>query len=129
MLYVLFVIHTLISVLLIIIVLLQSSKGGGLAAGLGGGGATSLLGTRGTATFLSKATTVLAASFMVSSLLITIIYNSRGVETSRVQELLNSEQSATPAPTMPPIQDNATPRENTPVQAVPVDSSVSQPVN
>jgi preprotein translocase subunit SecG len=63
----LLVLHVIICVLLIVSVLLQSSKGGGLSGAFGGmgGAAQTMFGGRGTATFLSKATSVLAALFFV----------------------------------------------------------------
>ncbi|MEW6751143.1 MAG: preprotein translocase subunit SecG [Candidatus Latescibacterota bacterium] len=62
------IIHVLVCFLLVLAVLLQSGKGGGLAASIGGGlSSSSVLGGRSAATFLSKATAVLAAVFMLSS--------------------------------------------------------------
>ena len=63
------VFHVIVSVALVLVVLLQSSKGEGLAGsafGGGGGGGLSgaVFGGRGAASFLSKATTVLAVLFM-----------------------------------------------------------------
>jgi preprotein translocase subunit SecG len=55
----------IVAILLIITVLLQNSKGGGLAGTFGSAGATQVLGVRRTADFLSKATTYLAAAFMI----------------------------------------------------------------
>lgn len=67
-------IHVLICTALIISVLLQSAKGEGLAGAFGG---TSLTGTvfggRGAATFLSRATSVLAVAFMASCIVIALI--------------------------------------------------------
>jgi preprotein translocase subunit SecG len=62
------VFHTLVCVLLMIVILMQSSKGEGLAGAFGGGGGLSgaVFGGRGAATFLSKATTVLAIVFFVN---------------------------------------------------------------
>ena len=75
---VLLVLHILISLALMIAVLLQSGRGGGLAGAFGGGGGSqAIFGGRGAATFLSKATTVLGASFMVSSLLLAILSSHR----------------------------------------------------
>lgn len=76
------VFHTLICIGLIIVVLLQSSKGEGLAGsafgGGGGGGGISnaVFGGRGAATFLSKATTVLAVVFFLNC--IALAYMSAG---------------------------------------------------
>jgi preprotein translocase subunit SecG len=60
--------HTLVCILLVISVLMQSSKGEGLAGAFGGGGglAGAVFGGRGAASFLSKATTVLAIVFMMN---------------------------------------------------------------
>ena len=61
--------HVLICIALVLVVLMQSSKGGGLAGtalggGAGGGMSGAVFGGRGAASFLSKATTVLAIIFM-----------------------------------------------------------------
>ncbi|MEW6050181.1 MAG: preprotein translocase subunit SecG [Candidatus Zixiibacteriota bacterium] len=57
--------HVLVCLALILVVLMQSSKGEGLAGSAFGGGLSSaVFGGRGAATFLSKATTVLAILFM-----------------------------------------------------------------
>ncbi len=63
----LIVLHIIICVLLIVTVLLQASKGGGLSGAFGGmgGAAQTMFGGRGTATFLSKATSILAAMFFI----------------------------------------------------------------
>ncbi len=74
------VIHALICLSLIIVVLMQSSKGEGLAGALGGGGGISgaVFGGRGAASFLSKATTILATLFMVSCLSLSFMSIGRG---------------------------------------------------
>ncbi|SYZ73948.1 Preprotein translocase, SecG subunit [Candidatus Zixiibacteriota bacterium] len=62
------VFHTLVCILLVIVVLMQSAKGEGLAGAFGGGGGLTgaVFGGRGAASFLSKATTVLAVIFMIN---------------------------------------------------------------
>lgn len=81
--------HVVVCILLIIVVLLQASKGGGLSGAFGGLGttATTILGGRGTATFLSKATSVLAALFMLLCLAI-VFSTGLNKPTSAVQEEL-----------------------------------------
>ena len=66
---ILVVTHILVSFLLILVVLMQSSKGEGLAGSAFGGGGVSgaVFGGRGAASFLSKATSVLAVLFMLNS--------------------------------------------------------------
>ncbi len=84
----LLVVHILICVALIIVVLLQSAKGEGLAGAFGGGGGLSgaVFGGRGAASFLSKATTVLAILFMVSCLGLSLLSAGRTVSQASVAE-------------------------------------------
>jgi preprotein translocase subunit SecG len=65
---VLTIIHIVVSLLLILIVLAQQGKGQDLASAFGGGGSSAAFGARGTATLLSKITTVAAVIFMLTSL-------------------------------------------------------------
>lgn len=61
--------HVIVCIALVLVVLLQSSKGEGLAgSAFGGGGGMSgaVFGGRGAASFLSRATTVLAVVFMIN---------------------------------------------------------------
>ena len=69
--------HVLISLLLVVTVLLQSGKGGGLAGSLGGGMASSsVLGGRTAATFLTKATAILATAFILSCLVQSVAFQT-----------------------------------------------------
>jgi preprotein translocase subunit SecG len=72
MVYVLTAIHILLCFFLIIVVLLQSGKAADLAGAFGGMGSQTVFGPRGTATVLSKATTIAASLFMITSLALAI---------------------------------------------------------
>jgi preprotein translocase subunit SecG len=61
-------VHIIICIILIIAVLLQSGKAADLAGAFGGAGSQTAFGPRGTATILSKITTVCAVLFMVTSI-------------------------------------------------------------
>jgi preprotein translocase subunit SecG len=66
--YVIIFLHVVACLFLIAVVLLQQGKGQDLASAFGGGGTQTAFGPRGSATVLSRATTILAAVFMVTSL-------------------------------------------------------------
>jgi preprotein translocase subunit SecG len=72
----LIVIHVVVCIALIMIVLLQTGKGADMGAAFGGGSSQTLFGSTGASTFLSKATTVAAIVFMLTSL--TLAYMSGG---------------------------------------------------
>jgi preprotein translocase subunit SecG len=73
MIYVLTFVHILVCVFLVIVVLLQSGKAADVAAAFGGMGSQTAFGPRGTATALSRATTVAAGLFMVTSMVLAIM--------------------------------------------------------
>ena len=72
--YILFLlVHIVVCLFLIIVVLLQSGKAADLAGAFGGIGSQTAFGPRGSATVLSKATTISAALFMITSLSLSIL--------------------------------------------------------
>jgi preprotein translocase subunit SecG len=76
--WVLLTIHVMVSVCLTIVVLLQSGKGGGLAGAFGGAGASqTFFGGRGAGNVLTKATQILAAAFMLTSLTLVLLGGQR----------------------------------------------------
>jgi preprotein translocase subunit SecG len=80
------IVHVLICVFLVIVVLLQSGKAADLAGAFGGMGSQTAFGPRGSATVLSKATTIAAALFMVTSLTLAIMASRAGGGVSSVVE-------------------------------------------
>ena len=70
----LIILHIIVAVCLSISVLMQSSKGEGLAGAFGGGTFSStVFGGRGAATFLARATAVLALVFALTSVGLTVV--------------------------------------------------------
>jgi preprotein translocase subunit SecG len=59
------------------IVLLQTGKGTDMGAAFGGGGSQTLFGSGGASTFLSKATTVAAVVFMLTSLFLAYVSTNK----------------------------------------------------
>ena len=98
---------------------MQSSKGGGLAGSFGAGGMGAVFGSRGTATFLSKLTAILAASFMVLALILGFLKSgssgARGlVEQERQQR--TSSPAAVGVPVIPGTQDAPAPPPSQPAE-------------
>jgi len=65
--------HTLIALLIIGLVLMQRGKGADAGAAFGSGASGTVFGSRGSASFFSRATAVLATVFFVSSLALAYI--------------------------------------------------------
>jgi len=100
--YAVFVLHIIACLFLIGVVLLQQGKGQDLASAFGGGGTQTAFGPRGSANVLSRATTVLAALFMVTSLALSMLRpQSRSV--------LDKIPSAAPSPVAAVTPPPATP--------------------
>ena len=109
----LLLVHIAVCFVLIMVVLLQSGKAADLAGAFGGGGSQTALGSRGAATFLTKATTTCAVLFMLTSLGLALIGSKRD---SSVLETLPIEAAAPAAVTpdadaggtiVPPVEDAA----------------------
>src|SRR5439155_24926666 len=66
-------IHIVVCLFLIIVILLQSGKAADLAGAFGGMGSQTAFGPRGSATLLSKATTISAILFMLTSISLSIV--------------------------------------------------------
>ncbi len=101
------IIHVLVCVFLVIVVLLQSGKAADLAGAFGGMGSQTAFGPRGAATVLSKATTIAAGLFMVTSLTLAIMATRNAGTGSSVLErqkraVQKSAAPATTAPAAPP---------------------------
>ncbi len=98
------ILFVLVSILLMITILMQSSKGGGLASSFGGMGGGAVLGPRGTADFLQKATTVLGILFILLALAINWVGRPKGIAPGSIlQEELNRTQQEQGAPANVPV--------------------------
>jgi len=108
MVYLITALHIIICFFLIIVVLLQSGKAADLAGAFGGMGSQTVFGPRGTATVLSKATTIAASLFMITALTLVILENNRSPSTGSVLE--HSRKAAAAA------QKNSGQQKDTPAQ-------------
>ena len=99
-------IHVVVCVFLIIVVLLQSGKAADLAGAFGGMGSQTAFGPRGSATLLSKATTISAVVFMFTSLSLSIVATRGAGAGSSVldkQKAQTPAKTAVPPPVVPPV--------------------------
>ena len=95
------IVHVVVCFFLIIVILLQSGKAADLAGAFGGMGSQTVFGPRGGATVLSKATTIAASLFMITSLVLVILANNRAPSTGSV---LENRRAPVTAPKAPPVR-------------------------
>jgi len=91
------IIHVIVCFFLVVVVLLQSGKAADLAGAFGGMGSQTAFGPRGSATVLSKATTIAAAVFMMTSLSLAILATRNAASSGSVLERQKAPTKAAPA--------------------------------
>lgn len=106
------VIHLFLALAIIGLVLIQRSEGGAL--GIGGGGMGRLTTARGAANLLTRATTICAAFFFATSLILAIL---AGHDSEARKGLLDSIAEAPP------------PAAEAPVETVPAPDAPSAPIS
>jgi preprotein translocase subunit SecG len=106
------IVHILVCLFLIVVVLLQSGKAGDISAAFGGQGSQAAFGPRGAATALSKATTISAVLFMLTSITLSV----NAIKHSGPNSVLQGVKSG-PVKTQPASPANpATPAAPAPTQ-------------
>lgn len=95
--YLVLVLHIVACLFLIGVVLLQQGKSQDLASAFGGGGTQTAFGPRGSANVLSRATTILAALFMVTSLGLSMLRPSESSILDRVNGPTATPSASAPA--------------------------------
>ncbi len=99
------VIHLLLAVSLVSVVLLQRSEGGALGIG-GGGGGGGMMSSRGAGNLLTRATAVLAAAFMMTSMGLSMLASNNAVPRSILETTpAASQEPAEPASPSVPVGD------------------------
>jgi preprotein translocase subunit SecG len=96
------VFHVLLAFAIIGIVLLQRGKGADAGAGFGAGASGTVFGARGSASFLSRTTAVLATLFFLTSLGLSYLFSQQKAPTSvvdTVKQEAPAPVTSLPAPT------------------------------
>ena len=91
------VFHVAVAVAIVALVLLQRGRGADAGAGFGAGASGTVFGSRGSASFLSRTTAVLATLFFLSSIGLSYLFSHGAVPTS-VVDRVKSEQTAPSVP-------------------------------
>lgn len=118
------IVHTLIALSIIILVLLQRGKGAEAGAAFGAGASGTVFGSRGSTSFFSRATAILATAFFATSLSLAYLSSqTAGTPESLIEDIPTEEVEAAPA--TEPAEDivPALP-ESTDSASQPVDASV-----
>jgi preprotein translocase subunit SecG len=118
--YVVVGLHIIACLFLIGVVLLQQGKNQDLASAFGGGGTQTAFGPRGSANVLSRATTILAGVFMITSLALSML---RPRSISILDQVQTPPSSPAPAasglPAGPAAASPAAPAPVAPASAAP----------
>lgn len=112
--------HTLVAVLIIVLVLLQRGKGADAGAAFGSGSSGTVFGARGSSSFFSRATGILATIFFISSLTLaymssqhssdpeSLLENAPSIEVQTQSELIEFDESSDVGeiPELPELEDS-----------------------
>ena len=118
MLTIVVILHVLVAVALILVVLLQTGKGASMGAAFGGGASSTVFGSRGPSSFMSKLTAAAAIIFMLTSLGLSFF----GGETRIGHDSVMSDT------TLPAAEETAPAAETVPTAPV-VPKDEAQPIN
>ncbi len=117
--------HVVASLVLILVVLLQSGKAGDLAATFGSTGSQTAFGARGAASVLTRATTVAAVVFMMTSLTLAILF-TKGSSGTVLEGIALPEEVPVESPIESPIDPPTVPAEQ-PATEQPSNEQPSEP--
>lgn len=129
---VILVLHVLIALSLIGLILIQHGKGADAGAAFGSGASSTVFGSQGSGSFLTRLTAILAAAFFLTSLY--LAYLSTGSVKTKVEDIPSVTQPAPAKSDVPAAKDElpAKPAESTgdvpaDVPAVPAEKPVQAP--
>lgn len=121
--------HTLIALGIILLVLMQRGKGADAGAGFGAGASGTVFGARGSSSFFSRATAVLATAFFASSLALAYLSSQRTTDDAE-RLIQNPQPAAVPGSAAPELADDIAVDEMPaldPADVVPADAAPELP--
>jgi preprotein translocase subunit SecG len=120
--YAILTLHVIACLFLIGVVLLQQGKGQDLASAFGGGGTQTAFGPRGSANVLSRATTILAGMFMITSLGLSLVRPRQGTILDSVAApaaVVSPSPKAAVSPILPAAATPVAPPPSAPASTAP----------
>lgn len=101
---VILIVHALTAVTLVALILLQQGKGADMGAAFGSGASSTVFGSQGSASFLTRATGILATVFFLTSLTLAYFTNQGVASRSVTESVTEKVDSETPvAEDMPSV--------------------------
>lgn len=112
---ILLAVHVVLALLLIGVILIQQGKGATAGAAFGSGASSTVFGARGSASFLTRMTSILAILFFSNSLLLAYLYG-QALEPQSLLETVEERSVEIPAePAVPDLPMQPRPPEDVPV--------------
>ncbi|MBT6209277.1 MAG: preprotein translocase subunit SecG [Woeseia sp.] len=104
------IIHTLIAIAIVVLVLIQRGKGASAGAAFGSGASGTVFGSRGSTSFFSRATGILATAFFATSLTLAYISSQQsGLTDSLMEDVSIGTQLEQEAPMAAPSATDGMP--------------------
>lgn len=100
---VLLIIHLLVAIGVVALVLIQHGKGADAGAAFGGGASSTVFGSQGSGSFLTRATGVLATIFFITSLSLAYL-STQSVRPTSVVDIVKEQKSDVPAAATQPAK-------------------------
>jgi preprotein translocase subunit SecG len=102
-------VHVLLALAMVGLILIQQGKGADAGAAFGSGASSTVFGARGSGSFLTRTTAILAVLFFANSLLLAYLVTTQSKSDSVVESVLPRESivphDEIPAPTTAPASD------------------------
>lgn len=93
---VILIIHVLVAIGVVALVLMQQGKGADAGAAFGGGASSTVFGSQGSSSFLTRATAVLATIFFITSLTLAYL-STQSITPTSVVDTVMEQKSDVPA--------------------------------
>ncbi len=118
------IVHVFVAMALIGLVLMQKGKGAEAGAAFGAGASGTVFGARGSSSFLSRSTAVLATLFFATSMTLAFLASQRQAPQSLLEQM---EPAAESIQQMLPAPDVTLPDEGIELPEIPVSADGEQP--